>query len=162
LVNLSSVLLLQHMLPIWSDTPQQAKDRVLKAWLKDGTELTVDPLVGQKGEKKIVEFIIIFPHPVRLGQTVEFSFSYHTEKAYNVGKKEYFTWYFDHPHTEYMVDLEFSDSWLIKEPIVFQDDKDEDLFQAELLSPTHIRWTRFFPTVGCSYQIYFQLSGADK
>jgi len=157
MVNLSPFPLLQHMLPIWSDTYLEAESRKLRAWLKDGTELTVDILVGKENKKKIVEFLLGFPRPVQLGETVEFSFSYHTRNAYSLGKG-YFTWYFDHPHVHYLVDLKFSDAWVVRDPIVFEDDKDEDIFQVKQLSHNHIKWVRFFPKLGAHYNIYFSLS----
>lgn len=161
LVNLSTVPLLQHMLPLWSDTYEHAENRKLKAWLKNGTNLTVEIMIGKEDKKKKVEFLIIFPCAIQPGKTVEFSFSYHTHKAYSPGK-EYFTWYFDHPHMKYLVDLQFSKFWRIRDPIVFKDDKDEDLFQVKQLSLSHIKWIRFFPTVGAHYKIYFFLSRAGK
>lgn len=160
-VNLSPVPMLHHLLPLWSDTREDAQARQVKAWMKNGTELDVEFLLGGQGKKRRVEFLLTFREPVTQGKTTDFYFSYHTEAAYHPGK-EYLKWRINYLHARYSVDLKFTEPWIVEQPVVFVDNRDEDVFQPKRISKRHIRWIRYFPQGGSEYHISFKLSRTDK
>jgi hypothetical protein len=100
LVNLSPVPMLYHTLPLSSDTEEEARDRQLGAYTKNGKELDTEFMFGETGERKIIEFLLTFPTPVKPGGTCSFKFSYHTRKACTPSKS-YFMWYFHHYQARY-------------------------------------------------------------
>jgi hypothetical protein len=160
-VNLSPIPILHHTLPFWSDGFEQPRSRKFTAFTEDGTKFNTDLIIGKGEKSKKVEPLVLFPYPVEKGKTIEFSYSYFAKNYFKQGI-EHFDCYFNHPHMEYFIDIQFSKAWKISNPIVFIDDKDEDIFQVELINSQHIKWTRYFPRVGSRYNIRFNLTKNNR
>jgi hypothetical protein len=159
LVNLSATPLLRHMLPLWSHSQQESKDRKLRAWLKDGTELPIEMIIGEEGKKRKIEFLMSLPRPVRTGESLQFRLTYQTLHTYEEGKN-YFEWYFGRPHARYEVNLRFEEPWYVERPVVYVGNE-QDHFVAEAVSERYIKWTRFFPHLHKTYRIEFTLGRKD-
>ena len=156
IVNLSSLPISRYMLPLWSEEPLKK----LKAWLKTGEEIPIEITMNTNGKKKNMEFILSFPKPILPGEVVEFNYSVFVSNCYKVGH-EYFEWYFDHPQSEYSVDIHVPSELVINRPVVYEG-QEKEFIPVQIVSKKHIKWHKYFPKVGSTYRIDFILEKRKK
>jgi hypothetical protein len=158
LVNLSAAPLTAVFLPLWADSPAEARQRRIQAWFRNAQPLVTEVVLGDTQAHK-AEFLVRFPSPAPVAAPIHFTFSYVTPRAYQA-QKECFSWFFDHPHCRYSVDLRFCPPWHVSSPMVFEGER-PDLFPPALSGPRRVVWVRFFPLVGATYRLEFLLSRTD-
>lgn len=151
MVNLAKRPIASYMIPIWAF----GEIKNIKAWQKDGTPIDLEITSKTDGEKNIIEFIIYFPELLYPGNIIEFYYSLTIPQCY-CRKNEYFDWYFDQPQSLYHIDIYAPKNKVITRAVVYEG-QNEDTFQAKLLSPKHLQWVRYFPAVGLTYKICFNL-----
>lgn len=155
MINLSTIPLLCHSMPLWSDSEVFVSERHICAFDVNGEPLPVEIIVGEKGKNKRVEFVIHFKRALETGEVIDFSYSYDTPHTYKEGL-EFFEWRFNHPHNHYQVEMDFDKIWRINNAVV-SCDRDLDWFKVQQISKQCLKWERYFPKLHSIYKIEFFL-----